>query len=382
MAFAETSLRDILVLKVVEQEARHEAAVRAFNKRLAAGGSSMQFPLAASPGPGENSRYHRVDIRNFVVVDGEDVHGGYILTHHGALIDGECTDIQLIQLPLSEGIVNPRYNVLGFLLVKDAVSKAPMLYGLGMGGLDMPLPKMLRMLGFTLHPLPFWFRVLNGAACLRNLRPLRATPTRRLALDFVARVPLLPRALGLAHAVKAHRAAPARDVSVEVVPRFGPWADELWAECAGHHSLIAIRDAATLNWRLPPEDKRLHRIQVSRGGRIRGWAVLTDSRFEGHKQFGNMRVSAVVDALCAPEEESAVVGAAVGYARARGVDLIVGNQCKAVWNRALAEHGFFRAASNFVFASSPMLTAAIRRRDPGFERVHMNRCDGDGPIHL
>lgn len=366
------------MLQIVEQEPRHEAAVQAFNERLKAGGSDMQFPVLA-----ESDSPRPAGARNFVAVDGEHVRGGYILTRQDALMEGEPATIQLVQLPLSEGIVDQKFAILGFLLVKDAIGRGTLLYGLGMGGLDMRLPKMFKVLGFRLHPVPFWFRVLNAAAFLRNIQPLRTTPFRRLALDALSHIPLVPRALTLFQASKATAGErEARSVSIKTVPRFGPWADDLWRECSGSYSLIAIRDAGTLNQRLPPDDERLHRIKVERYGQLRGWVVVTDTRFDGHKQFGSMRVGTVVDALCLPGEEGATVAAAVRFLRQRGVELMVSNQCAAIWNRALALNGFLPSASNFIFAASPQLAALVARKDPGFERVQMNRCDGDGPIHL
>ncbi len=347
-----------------------------------AGSYPIQFPLEDPPGPHEKSQYHSIVVKRFVAVEDEHVRGGYILTHQRAFVEGQLSDLQLIQFPLSEGIINIKYAILGLLLVKDALSRAPMLYGLGMGGLHMPLPKMLKVLGFRMHSVPFWFRVLNAARFLRNIQPLRTTPARRFALDALSYVPLVPRVLPLYHASKARPGPETRGVSMDTVPAFGPWADDLWTECASPYSLVSIRDAATLNWRLSPDNKSLHRIRLTRGGQTIGWVVVTDSQFEGHKQFGSMRVGAIIDALCLPGEEIATMVAGVRYLRERRVDLMVSNQCASVWSAALQRNGFLGSSSNFIFAASPQLTTLISRDDPGFARVHMNRSDGDGPINL
>jgi hypothetical protein len=60
------------------------------------------------------------------------------------------------------------------------------------------------------------------------------------------------------------------------------------------------------------------------------------------------------------------------------VDLIVSNQLHGAWVSALRGAGFRAGPSNFIFAMSKALTALI----PEGAEVHINRGDGDGPIHL
>ena len=341
----------------------------------------MQFPLATPPGPAESSRFHSVITENFVAVDGDCVRGGYMLSRFGALVEGEPREIQNIQLPLSEGTVDRKYSMIGLSLVKDAIRRAPLLYALGMGGLDMPFPKILKAMAFRLRAVPFWFRVLDAANFARDIQLLRTTSSRRWLLDFFSHLPLVPRAVPVFHTLRT-RGGLLQGVSLEVVPRFEAWADDLWSECSAGYSLIAVRDAATLNWRLSPTDKRLHRIKITRGGQLQGWVVVTDNKLENHKQFGAMRLGAIVDALCMPGEEACTIAAAVRYLRERRADLIVTNQCAVTWNNALQQNGFLASGSNFIFAASPQLTDLVGGKDAGFERVQMNRCDGDGPIHL
>ena len=62
--------------------------------------------------------------------------------------------------------------------------------------------------------------------------------------------------------------------------------------------------------------------------------------------------------------------------------MIVSNQSHAAWSSALRRSGLFSGPSNFIFASSPKLTALLRARGVGPGDIHMNRGDGDGPIHL
>jgi hypothetical protein len=375
------------VEEIVAQGPQHEKAVRDFNRRLREGGSEfefpadMGFPVGSPQGLPQLSQHHELQVRKYLLLDEEQVRGGYILVGHGVLCNGNLVQIQFLKLPLSEATVDPQFSLCGALLLRHAVKQDSLMYGLGGGGETSTVMKMLKRAHFCLHAVPFRFRVLNPSRFLRNIRPLRTSPFRRASLDFASRIPLLPLAANAYHRFKSERGL-LRGISLELMPDFGVWADEVWERCCENYSLIAVRDATTLNWRMPPSDDRLSRIKVIRRGELLGWVAITNSSFTQHKQFGAMRVGAIIDGLCAPGEEKAMVAAAHVVLRDAHVDLIVTNQCARSWNEALQRNGFLAGPSNFTFAASPRLTDLVGKKDPGFERVHINRGDGDGPIHL
>ena len=113
-----------------------------------------------------------------------------------------------------------------------------------------------------------------------------------------------------------------------------------------------------------------------------GWAVVLDSHLSGHKYFGDMRLGSIVSGLATPADAAMVVRAAAAFLRSRGVDLIVSNQSHTVWCRAFSRAGFLRGPSNFLFASSPQLTALLGRQHVQNCDLHLTRGDGDGPINL
>jgi len=115
-----------------------------------------------------------------------------------------------------------------------------------------------------------------------------------------------------------------------------------------------------------------------RGERAIGWAVALDTAMRDDKYFGDLRVGSIVDALARPEDARAVIGAAARALTGRGVDLIVSNQCHQAWQDALRRSGFLEGPSNFIFAASKKLAELTGR----YEEIHINRGDGDGPIHL
>jgi hypothetical protein len=338
-------------------------AVREFNARLAAGGAEMRFPetpLAGTVG--------------FLAVNNGIVRGGYLLRHQVFSLDGKPHPAAHYRLPLSEGIVDKAYAMLGGLLLRHALEQQPMLYALGMGGIDRPLPRMLKAAGWTVHPVPFRFRAIHPHAFLRNIRPLRRTAGRAFALDAAAWTGAGSAGLRTLHFVRTRTRG--RNLSVEPFGAWGAWADRLWEETAPAFSLAAVRDAATMQALYPPDERRFIRLRVLRSGTLVGWVVLLDTAMRDHLQFGNMRVGTIVDCLAAPQDAAAVMQIATRELSARGVDLVISNQMHEAWSAALDASGFLAAPSNFIFAASPDLAVTA------LARVHMNRGDGDGPIHL
>ena len=356
-------------LEIVAYTQEMVAAVGEFNQRLLNGGAmaDQQFPETPDPGwmPG---------MELFLAVEGCMVRGGYILRRQNFSDAGGTLAAAHYRLPLSEGIVNRSYAMLGLRMVRDALSREPRLYALGMGGWDKPLPAMLKRLGWSACAVPFYFKVIHPGRFLRHIEALRTSPLRRAALDAAAYTGaswLAMKALSLVTGF-GRRLPPGE---VDLAPGFAPWADEVWERSRNAYALVGGRDAATLEQLYPASDPRFLRVRAAGG-----WAVVLDTQMEGHKQFGDMRVGTIVDCLAPPECAGAVIRAAAGLLEQRGVDLIVSNQLHNVWRRALTESGFRTGPSNYLLALSPAFTQAGIRA--GNLQFHFNRGDGDGPIHL
>src|SRR5207244_1759619 len=72
------------------------------------------------------------------------VRGGYALKRQKFLFpDGCIRSIGFYHHVLSEGVIDRSYASVGGLLLRDALIRSPLLYCLGMGGYERPLPKML-----------------------------------------------------------------------------------------------------------------------------------------------------------------------------------------------------------------------------------------------
>ena len=168
-----------------------EPAVAAFNQRLAPQKTPVAFHFPERcvsewlpPRAGCRIRQDYF----LAIDDSAAVRGGYILKTQDFWINGGLEPIGNLQLPLSEGIVDPRYGFVGLQLVLDAVKRQPLLYSLGMGGLDGPYPKLLKGLRWSLFPVPFLFRVVKpaGVFCPRAALAADRPALRRLGASLLA----------------------------------------------------------------------------------------------------------------------------------------------------------------------------------------------------
>jgi hypothetical protein len=323
----------------------------------------------------------RVWREHYVAVeDGSAVRGGYALKPQEFLIRGRTEVVTDWQGPVSEGAYDRHYNTLGLRLVRDMLRRRPLLYSWGHGGYDQPMINMLRTLGWHLHSTPFCILVTKPFRFLRLNRYLRATPRRRLALDFLAWSGLGFLGLRTLHAFNRLRGGRIDRAEAEVVSEFGPWADALWDRCSARYACIGARDSKTLNVLLPREGWPAGiRLRVLRGGDTIGWAVVRDTPMKGDARFGDLRVGSVIDCFGLPEDAPAVIGAATRFLRTRGVDLVATNQAHPDWVRAFARNGYAVVPNKRVFALSPGLEKALAPLDETLKGLHLTIMDGHGP---
>jgi hypothetical protein len=352
--------------------------VIAFNKRLAEGGQTFAFPEVQEGLISPDSPECTVRQTAYVLSDGTAVRGGYILKSERFRAAGRDIEVGNFQLPLSEGTVDRRYGIVGVQLVKDVLGRQTRLYCLGMGSLERPLPMLLDRLGWTVEPVPFRFRIVRANGFLGNIVYLRQRPRVRLVLDLARWTGIGSIAVQLKSMLTGLR-SPAIPAGVQVreVPDFGVEVDPLFEACAAEYGLLSDRRAATLRQKLPANDPRLLRLLLFRDQRLIGWVVVSRSQLRDHKQFGNMRLGAIVDGLGSEQAIPWLVRAAVDRLQRENVDLIVTNQTNQRWLEALDRHGFLAGPSNFILARSPPLVA-----DTPASGMHFTRCDGDGPINL
>ena len=367
----------------------HEPAVADFNQRLRQAGEdeNLVFYRWAQPCWLPRTAESRIYNEFFVAVDDGIVRGGYALkTQDFFFPDGQIRSIGYYHHPLSEGIVNKAHAMVGALLLRDAMQRAPVLYCLGMGGYDRPLPQMLVRLGWAHCPVPFFFRIVNPSRFLRNMQTLRSSPSRKLLMDLAAYTGAGWAGAKLFQGYRAVRAPRSLDAECCEIASFeGSRFDieksteslqSLWEQARQTCSFTAVRDAAALRTLYPPAETHLARLVIKRNGAAIGWAVVGERRKDA--KYGNMRVGSVVDCFALPGELFSVVRAATETLERRGFDLILSNQSHQAWGEAFKAAGYLPGPSNFLFAASKKLAELLAPFEQVRPRMHLTRADGDG----
>lgn len=358
-------------------------AVKEFNARLRTAGAYSDFlffenyiPALLPKLPGR-----KIYEEYFVAAEGGNVRGAFAIKHQRFSFFGDIKPVDFYHFPLSEGIINRAYTNIGIHMLRGALRDHPLMFALGMGGFDQPLPRMLKAMGWNMTLVPFYFRVVRPFRFLRGMAELRRSSAGRVLADLGAFSGLGSVGIRLVHAWKSQSKTKYRSVKAEQVATFGAWADDIWNSSRARYSMIGERDHENLNILYPPDSKFI-RLKITGDGASIGWIVLLDTRMRNNRHFGNLRVGSIVDCLALPENAGDVIRAAAEFLNDRRVDLIISNQSHKAWTGALAGDGFFKAPSNCVFATSPQLSALLAPFEAHVSEAHLNRGDGDGPIHL
>lgn len=354
-------------------------SIRQFNSRLEKAGVTFAFPASSSElmqkEPGAETP-HQVA---YILSDGPAIRGAYVLKTEQVFVDGQKFAVGNYQLPLSEGIVDRKYAMVGVQLIKDALSRQPKLYCLGMGNTARPLPRLLSKLGWTVSKVPFLFRIENARAFTKEIRWLRQRTDLRFLLDLARHTGTLAAMIGMGRAQRRlFAASAAADESFAEVTEFDEEIDQLFFNVRAEYGLMCDRRAAAMRARLPADEPKLLRMLLRRSGKLAGWAVVSISQLSNHTQFGNMKLGCLVDGLAASADVGSLVAQACRRLEQAQCDLLVSNQTHPVWIAALRKQGFFQGPSNFILALSPPLAAQQTEVAP----AHFNRADGDGPINL
>ena len=369
-------------LRVVSYDAAHEPAVRAFNARMRAA-DALLFPLQeTAPSPNPNRPAAGIEFRHFVVLDDSgEVRGGYFIRNQPFYIRGKIHQVGHYTAPLSEGIVDKRYAAVGAAMLAHALGEQPLLFAMGMGSMERPLPRMLRAMGWPILETPFFFLVLNGKRFLRNIGPLRVRKERRAAAEILAVSGLGGAAFKAIQAMRRRSRFDER-YRQEPIQEFSEWADGIWLTSAAQYSLSAVRNAACLSFLYPGGGGPYYGLQMLEGDTPVGWVQMLDCKPRDRSYFGEMRVAALVDGVGPATAIPSLVHSAVEAARQRHADIVISNQMHGDWTSALKAAGFWKGPSNYLLALSKGLGKLLEPLDEAIPRIHFNRGDGDGRVNL
>lgn len=363
---------------------KHVPAVKALNVRLAAGGIGKEFLLPEAPDAFDPEAARKLPLyrKHFVAADNGAVRGGYLIQWQDFWIDGEVRRLGGYQFPLSEGIIDKKYTAVGMLILNHALRANPLLFTVGMGGLEQPLPRMLKAAGWRLGLVPFRFHANHASRFFRQINALRTTGTRRVLMDALAITGIGWAGMRLLQSRAKGRGKSCGPLQVETVREFAAWADEVWERSRDCYQFAAVRNRAALNLLYPAEDSRYIRLKVLRGTEVIGWVVALDSQMRGNKHFGDLRVGTILDCLARSENAADVIRAAADSLDSMKVDLTVSNQRHGAWLEALRQAGFLAGPSNYGFGASKALTELLGVGAEREAQIHLTRGDGDGRVNL
>lgn len=367
-----------MAIQIVPYSDEHANAVRDYNERLCGWKVTADFLLPRRPVPAWLPKYNDAPVFNEIYLAIEDgvVRGSYLLKHEQFSFRGELKWVGCCQHPYSEGVVNKEYAMIGPLMYRHASRIQPLLYALGMDGMDKPLPRMLAKLHWQQRLLPFHAKILKPANFLRQLPMLQhgnlARIARLLRITGAGNVgmPVLQYLGSLPGRTAGH--------AFEVVGRFSGWADEVWHECKDQYHILPLRNSEVLNVLYPADHPRFMRIRIMRGSKVVGWAVVGELCNPSSANFGSLRVGAILDGLARPEHVQHIVNAATRVLEIRGVDLIIGNHSHRAWTAAMWKAGFLRFPSTFVFSVPSATASYMVPFDESLANSLFNRSGADG----
>ena len=171
-----------------------------------------------------------VSATQFIAMEDGEARGGFIELLHPAWLNGSVQTVANYQSPLSEGICDKKYGLVGMQMIRYIQQQRPYLFVVGMGDPGNPLPRLLRASNWSVFPVPFLFRVENAGRFLREVRTLRSSATKRMAASVAALTGAGWIGLRVLRGLSLPAMLSARRYSIEPLQKWGSWADELWEQ--------------------------------------------------------------------------------------------------------------------------------------------------------
>ena len=360
-----------------------------FNKRLQQAGTDLHFAFTANLDRGE-SPPNPMEVDRFVGVDSDgQVHGAYLLRWQFLWLRGHQFLAASGGCPISEGVIDKRFTMVGVMVLRDAIKRCNDLYFLGAGGRNGDVFRMARHASWQIADVPFLFRVVNGGRFLSNLPQMQKSPGRRLLGRIGRGSGLAQIATGLLTAGSAIRnrgsssLRRSSDVTVEEAATLAGPADELWPRVKSQYMFCVVRDGAHVEPSFPLSRTDLRRLVVRHKGSVVGWAVvMTESLSRVRAYLGDVVPGLIVDAFGDTAYATDIVRAATAYLAAQDVDVVITNSSHRSWVDGYKRSGFIPWRSQFPLLVSQSLGRRIGDLPAVMQQAHMTRGDGDGVHYL
>ena len=370
-----------MVYSIRESNQDDKNLIYDFNKELEQHNISFRLPI---PDLRSLSKEDFIFERKFILTENKTtVRAGYTLKCQWFKVNNELLQIGYYYNPVTAGLFNKKYNICGVLLLHDAQKKNTNLFCLGMGGYSEALPKLLKGMNWNLQIIPFFFKVCHPRTFLNNIRYLKKTKLKSFIIMLVAISGLgwlCLKFISLVVSLFHIQLKKGPYITAEEIEKFDQDLDFVWEKAKEYNSFIAVRNCNYLKTLY--SDKKFIKLKFFDSNKIVGWSISLCTKLDDHKQFGYMKLGSIVDCLSLKGYERIIISKTSEMLKRKGVDLIVSNQSHIFWKNAFKMNSFINGPSNFIFATSKVLSDKLLRNIKSKGYIHLTRGDGDGPINL
>ena len=352
-----------------------------FNKELEDHGINFRLPVSASRSLNKEDFIFE---RKFILTENKTiVRAGYTLKYQWFKVNDELLQIGYYYNPVTAGLFNKKYNICGVLLLHDAQKKNTDLFCLGMGGYSEALPKLLKGMDWNLQLIPFFFKVCHPRAFLNNIQYLKKNKLKSFIIKLLANSGLgwlCIKFFFLIVSLFYIQLKKTPHIVMEEIEAFDQDLNSIWENTKQYSSFIAVRNYEYLKTLY--SNKRFIKLKFFDDNKIVGWSICLCTHLDNHKQFSHMKLGSIVDCLSLKGYEKSIISKTSEMLKKKGADLIVSNQSHIFWKNAFKMNSFIKGPSNFIFASSQVLSNKLTSKTKLKDHIHLTRGDGDGPINL
>ena len=369
-----------MVFSIREINDNDKELIQNFNNELKVNGYNFKLPFSSK----NISRKNFIIQNHFILTDNNNlVRAGYTLKQQWFKINNDIIKVGYYYNPITAGLFNKKYNVCGLLLLNDAQKKNSNLFSLGMGSYSNSLPKLIKALKWKLKKVPFFFKIINPNNFLKNINYFKNNKLKSLIIYFLEKSGfgwIFIKLIFFLSSLQNNIFNKKNEISCEEVNFFDNDVNDVWKNTKKNNSFIALRNNEYINSLY--NNKKFVKLKFTENKKIVGWSISLCNKVTDHKFFGNMCLGSVVDCLSLKDKESDIINKTFKILEKKGADLVVSNQSHRLWKKAFWKNGFIRGPSNFIFASSPVLSKKLDFNNKLSNDAHITRGDGDGPINL
>ena len=333
-----------------------------FNERIK--NTNVNFPHP------KNWFFKKKDIINndyFIVVENNKfIRAVVAIKNQQYLINGKEINFKDIQQPISESIIDKKFLIQNLVFFNKIINLSVNMHGLGMGGLNEPLPKILSKLKFNKYLIPFFIFPISVKKTLYIYLKRKKINFPLKILEILSPIDFFYKFLINFFQNK---------ITQEEFNLFDKKDDELWDKVKLNFDLISFKNKINLNLVYNSKRFDLLKIRIYKNKNYLGWIVLKITKHNNSNHFFDSKTCTIVDMLCEKIHYNILIKEIKKISLKYNCDVILVNSTYFDFNIKLKNNFFINFNSNFGFVYKTFETFNIHKS-------WITRGDGDGPINL